>query len=248
MIAFDIVAKVIENDKNKKQKRALGGVDVAARSNFVPTTLRTAIAIGTDYAVGQNMYSDRQNTSENVGIESSWSESIVATIGGELLGGLVSGLVLPSSIQKIEIGSNSVDDSLAATVKGIHSLACAYHGYKRHNDSFLWALGWGFVGNAGLAMAQHFAQPLASKNPMGMNYVRDVDHSLGSDAIENPRKKRRSAKAKKRSSRKTTRVSRSSSKKRATSKTTAKKTRVASKLKSSHKRSSRKISARRTQK
>lgn len=244
MLAFDIIAKVIQDDKKKKQNQTLGSTEttkslsVGSKENFVPTTLWTAISIGTDYAVGQHMYGDRaKNTSEHVGVESSWGESILATIGGELLGGLVSSMLLPSSIKDFRVVSSSADSGLAQMVKGAHSLACAYHGYKRHNDSILWGLGWAMVGNAGLAVSQHFAKPLATRNPMGMNYVRDIDHSLGSDAIENPRRKKRksSSKAKRKTSRKSKRVSRANPKKVA-----SKKVKATSKIKATHKRSTHK--------
>ena len=230
MLAFDIIAKVIEDDKKKKQGLALGSSDttkslsMGGKNNFIPTTLWTSISIGTDYAVGHHVYRDKsKSTPHQVGIESTWGEAILAGFGGEILGGIVSGMLLPASIKNFQVAGPSLDTGLAQVVKGAHSLACAYHGYKRHNDSILWALGWGMIGNAGLAMSQNFAKPLASRNPMGMNYVRDIDHSLGSDAISNPRKRKKksSSKARKKSTRKSSRVSRANPKKSAKSKVKA---------------------------
>jgi hypothetical protein len=263
MLAFDIMAKVIADDKKRKQNMGtLGDMPTAPvpgtpaptygssmTKNFIPTTLGTALSIGADYAVGQYVYKDRlQTTSEQIGIESSWSESILSTIGGELLGSIVSGVLLPSSLKDFQVTSPSLDSGLAQFVKGAHSLACAYHGYKRHNNSILWSLGWGVFGNAGLAISQHFAKPLASGNPMGMTYVRDIDHSLGSDAIDNPRKRRKtsSSKAKKKSSKKAKRVSRSNPKRAKATHKKATSRKVASRKVASRKVASRKVSARRT--
>jgi len=250
MLAFDIIAKVIEDDKKKKQGLALGSaettksLDFSRKGNLIPTTLWTSVSIGTDYAVGQQVYRNQSKiTPKQVGIESTWGQALLAGIGGELLGGIVSNMLLPASIKNFQVATPSLDTGLAQVVKGAHSLACAYHGYKRHNDSILWALGWGIVGNAGLAISQNFAKPLATRNPIGMNYVREIDHSLGSDAISNPRKRKKkaSSKARKKSTRKSSRVSRVNPKKSAKSKvkTTHKKAHthktVSRKRKTSHK-------------
>jgi len=54
-------------------------------------------------------------------------------------------------------------------LSAISGAACVYHGYKRHNESIGWALGWGAVGalvpviGPVIAVAQGFGKPMKAK-------------------------------------------------------------------------------------
>jgi len=49
-----------------------------------------------------------------------------------------------------------------ATISSVENVLNAIHGYKRHNGSIYWALGWLAFGNLGYAISQGYAKPLLS--------------------------------------------------------------------------------------
>ena len=51
-----------------------------------------------------------------------------------------------------------------ATISSVENVLNAIHGYRRHNGSIYWALGWLAFGNLGYAISQGYAKPLNTQS------------------------------------------------------------------------------------
>ena len=203
MLVFDIFKKVLARGNRKKS--SMGNPQLGFSTDTTPSSLAVGVAstladIGTSYAIGKGMYKDRAaGTSSNQGIESTMVESGISVVGGNVAATLVGhGMVSLLGVTNPVEQQNTLERRW--WLEGLASLPCFYHGYKRHNNSFMWGLGWGMFGDLGLAAAQNFGKPLpveGRRNPSEMLGGDDGDMlELDEEIIEleNPRRKRKMSK------------------------------------------------------
>jgi hypothetical protein len=158
MLALDIMNQVIEKDQLYKKSKGLGSTDMDGSSDGLATVVSLGSEMAAGYAVGQYAL-EGKTAPEGYGRDTGWLPTIGVGIGSSILGSFVASMLFPGS---------SNWSGRTTTVGGLANLAYVganiYHGYKRHNDSIAWALGWGIAGNPGFAVAQGFAKPIVKEN------------------------------------------------------------------------------------
>jgi len=130
---------------------------------------RKLARVGTTYGISRVVMGNDAKSYQDYGYgaTSGWGTAIASSIVGTATNiGMFWGL-------EQSIGSPFVNEQESATIMDLFSnsitewaidvpiaIANAYHGYKRHNDSVGWGLGWLLFGELGLGIAQGFGKPL----------------------------------------------------------------------------------------
>lgn len=156
MLALKIMKDVIQKDAVRKQKEtqslgALASYGAINPDSALATLAAAAATQGAGYGLGQYVLEDNQ-VPEGFGRDAEWMPTVLSTMAASL--------VVPSLFSIGDSTPSGTRGRLGEALDTLESLALFYHGYKRHNDDILWALGWAFFGNAGFAAAQGFAKPL----------------------------------------------------------------------------------------
>ncbi len=130
---------------------------------------RKLARVGTTYGISRVVMGSEAKSYQDYGYgaTSGWGTAIASSIVGT-----ATNLGMFWGVEQ-SIGSPFVDENENATLADLFSnsmtewaievpiaIANTYHGYKRHNDSVGWALGWLFFGELGLGIAQGFGKPL----------------------------------------------------------------------------------------
>lgn len=158
MLAFDIMNQVIEKDKLRKVTKGLGTTVYSDNASSLGTVVGASAALAAGYAMG-NYVLEGKNAPEGFGRETTWGPTIGVGLASPILGALVSSILLPSAAATDTDSKNTLG-SLISMAEGAANI---YHGYKRHNESIAWAIGWGVFGNAGYAVSQGFAKPIVKR-------------------------------------------------------------------------------------
>jgi len=154
MLALDIMNQVIEKDRMSKQNRGLGSIGDGENASGLATLVRFGSNTAAGYAVGQYAL-EGKTAPEGYGRDTEWLPTIGVGLGSSILGSFVANMLFP------EAGNLADRKTLLGGILNVAYVgANMYHGYKRHNDSIAWALGWGIIGNPGFAAAQGYAKPL----------------------------------------------------------------------------------------
>lgn len=107
---------------------------------------------------------DTKKSFETVGLMLAMREDVEAALDDLVEANLISG-------GDAEDGKNAIISAfktakyvanIQRAILGLASIACAYHGYRRNNDSIGYALAWGLTNGVGIGVAlkQGFAKPI----------------------------------------------------------------------------------------
>jgi len=115
----------------------LYGENRPAYSNDLPYIGRDVASVSTGYSAGYAIYQREGAEVSNTNVE-----ALIALSAGSALGYVAcKALGLPNQIVT------------RSAISYLSSAACAYHGYKRNNNSIGYALAWSFCSSTGLGVA-----------------------------------------------------------------------------------------------
>ena len=113
------------------------GKKVPTYSNDLPYIGRDVASVGTGYSAGYAIYQREGAEVSNTNVE-----ALIALSAGSALGFV--------ACKALGLPINVVPRS---AISYLSSAACAYHGYKRNNNSIGYALAWSLCSSTGLGVA-----------------------------------------------------------------------------------------------